>query len=52
MSLMYHVDGEDYSACYYDDFRGRHGAWLCVLDGAAPWALSLMGGLIGARTDN
>ena len=27
VALTYSVDGEMYSACHYDDFRGRHDAW-------------------------
>jgi hypothetical protein len=34
-------DGEIYSACYYDDFWGCHGA-QCILDSAVSWSLALV----------
>jgi hypothetical protein len=35
-------DGEDYSACYYDDFRGRHAACFRVLDSSVLQGLMLL----------
>ena len=39
MVSMYRADGQTHSTCHDDDFRGRHDAWIRVLDETVPWNL-------------